>query len=156
MSDQQELLKLLEIISQRIQHNHDALWEEAKHYSWWVYIIFAGLIYLYFKRPLLAILEPWQLALLIGLGSLFGIFLSLIGLNAVYRESKHFNEARCIRSHIIRELNVKQSIKQEFDPIYPKDKKGLGIRKGFKITFIVTAALFLIFGAFSIWTLLVS
>ena len=82
MSGQQELLKLLEIISQRIQHHHDSLWEEAKHYSWWIYIIFAGLIYLYIRLPEFTLLEPCERALLMAFGSAFGIFISIMGFNA--------------------------------------------------------------------------
>jgi hypothetical protein len=153
MSSQQELLKLLEVISQRIQHNHDALWEEAKHYSWWIYIIFAGLIYLYFKLPSFTILEPWQRALLVGLGSAFGVFISIMGFNAIRLESKYFKDARCVRNCILADLKeVGQSIKENFDPV--KDKESFGIRSGFKLTFIITAILFAGFGAFSVVTLL--
>jgi hypothetical protein len=149
MSGQQELLKLLEIISQRAQHHHDALWEEAKHYSWWIYIIFAGLIYLYFKLPSFTILG----ALLMGLGSAFGVFISIMGFNAVRLESEYFKDARCVRNCILADLKgVDQSIKEKFDPV--KDKEGFGIRSGFKLTFIITAILFLCFGIFSVVTLL--
>ena len=155
MSGQQQLLKLLEIISQRVQHCHDALWEEAKHYSWWIYIIFAGLIYLYFKLPLFTILEPWQRALLMGFGSAFGAFISIMGFNAVRLESKYFKDARQMRNRILADLKeVDQSIKENFDPV--KDKEGFGIRSGFKLTFIITAILFLCFGIFSVVTLLQS
>jgi len=155
MSGQQELLKLLEIISQRVQHCHDALWEEAKHYSWWVYIIFAGLIslYLYFRLSGDALLEPWQRALLTGLGSAFGVFISVMGFNAIRLESKYFKAARQMRNRILTALEeVDQSIKQDFDPV--KDKEGFGIRRGFQLTFIITALLFVVFGVFSVVTLL--
>jgi hypothetical protein len=158
MSDQQELLKLLEIASQRVQHCHDALWEEAKHYSWWVYIIFAGLIYLYFKLPEFTLLEQWQQALLMYLGSAFGVFISIMGFNAVRLESKYFKDARCVRHCILAKLEgVDQSIKEKFDPVKDKkgeDKGGFGIRCGFELTFIITALLFAGFGVFSVLTLL--
>ncbi len=152
MSGQQELLKLLEIISQRVQHHHDALWEEAKHYSWWIYIIFAGLIYLYFKIPLFTILEPWQRALLMGFGNAFGAFISIMGFNAIRLESKYFKNARQMRNRILADLEeVDQSIKKDFDPV--EDKKGFGIRSGFQLTFIITVILFIGFGIFSVITL---
>jgi len=155
MSEQQELLKLLEIISQRVQHCHDALWEEAKHYSWWVYIIFAGLIslYLYFRLSENALLEAWQQALLMGLGNAFGVFISVMGFNAIRLESKYFKDARRMRNCILADLKgVDQSIKEKFDPV--KDKEGFGIRSGFKLTFLITAFLFLLFGILSVLTLL--
>ena len=152
MSGQQELLKLLEIISQRIQHHHDSLWEEAKHYSWWIYIIFAGLIYLYIRLPEFTLLEPCERALLMAFGSAFGIFISIMGFNAVRLESKYFKDARQMRNCILSALEVDQSIKKDFDPV--KDKEGFGIRRGFKLTFIITAILFLCFGILTVVTLL--
>jgi hypothetical protein len=155
MSGQQELLKLLEIISQRVQHCHDALWEEAKHYSWWVYIIFAGLIslYLYFRLPEFAILEPCQRALVMGFGSAFDVFISMMGFNAIRLESKYFKDARRMRNRILADLEeVDQYIKEKFDPV--KDEEGFGIRCGFQLTFIITALLFVGFGVFSVVTLL--
>ncbi len=153
MSGQQELLKLLEIISQRIQHHHDSLWEEAKHYSWWIYIIFAGLIYLYIRLPESTLLEPCKQALLMAFGSAFGIFISIMGFRAIRLESKYFKDARKMRNRILSALEeVDQSIKEKFDPV--GDKKGFGIRRGFQLTFIITAILFLCFGIFSVVTLL--
>jgi len=153
MSDQQESLRLLlEIISQRIQHHHDALWEEEKHYSWWIYIIFAGLIYLYLRLPGFTFLKPYQQALLMGLGSAFGFFISIMGFRAIRLESKYFKDARKMRNRILADLEVDQSIKEKFDPV--GDKEGFGIRRGFQLTFIITALLFVGFGIFSVVTLL--
>ena len=156
MNNQQVLLKLLEIISQRVQYHHDALWEEAKHYSWWVYSIFAGLIslYIYFRLSGFVILEPCPKAWLMWLciiGSAFGAFISMMGFNAVRLESEYFNDARCVRKHILKKLKVERSIIREFDLI---GGKAFGIRCGFKLTFLITAVLFIVFGVFSVLTLL--
>jgi hypothetical protein len=154
MSGQQELLKLLEIISQRIQYHHDALWEEAKHYSWWIYILFTGLIFLYIRLPGFTLLGPCQRALIMGFGSAFGIFISIMGFNAVRLESKYFKADRQKRNRILLALEVDQAIKKDFDPV--KDKESFGIRRGFKLTFIITAILFLLFGILSVLTLVQS
>jgi hypothetical protein len=152
MSGQQELLKLLEIISQQIQYHHESLWEEAKHYAWWIYIIFAGLIYLYLGLSGFKLLEPCQQALIMGLGNAFGLFISIMGFNAVRLESKYFKAARQRRNRILAALkNVDQSIKKDFDPA--EDKGGFGIRRGFQLTFIITALFFVGFGIFSVVTL---
>jgi len=117
MSGQQALLKLLEVISQRVQHHHDALWEEEKHYSWWIYIIFGGLIYLYLRLPSFTALEPYQQALLMSLGSVLGVFISIMGYHAVRREGEMFHKARKIRKRILAALEIEQSIIQDFDSI---------------------------------------
>ncbi len=54
MATKTELLKHFELANQRIRYHHDSLWEEEKHYSWWVYILLAGLIYIYLSN-----LEPY-------------------------------------------------------------------------------------------------
>ncbi len=107
MTNKTELLKLLEATYQRIQHHHDALWEEAKHYSWWIYILLAGLISLHLN---LRFLEPWVGILLVVLGNLFGCVLSLIGFNAVRREGEMFYTARQMRDHIMVALKLDQPI----------------------------------------------
>jgi len=182
MNDQQELLKLLEITSQRVQHHHNTLWEEEKHYSWWIYIIFAGLIYLYLKLPGITFLEPCQQALLMGIGNAFGLFMSITGYHVVRRESEFFYGALRTRKRILGALGVKQSIIREFVPARDKANEPLlrlfskafgslfhasvirnstkrnsqdsfGIRDGFQLTFIITAILFIGFGIFSVVTL---
>ncbi len=127
MSGQQELLKLLEVTSQRVQHHHDALWEEAKHYSWWIYILLAGLISLYLNLLNLCFLEPWVGILLTVLGNLFGCVLSLIGYNAVRREGEMFYEARQIRARILVALGLDQLMPE------PHERESLMPQKDFKI-----------------------
>ena len=176
MSGQQKLLKLLEIISQRVQHHRDALWQVEKHYSWWIYIIFAGLIYLYLNKQ----------ALLIVLGSTFGFFISIMGYHVLRRESKFFYEALRMRKRILGALELEPSITQDFDPVKGEANKPLlklfskafgtlfhasiirkptkrkrnsnsfGIRDGFQLTFLITAFLFIGFGIFSVVTLVQS
>jgi hypothetical protein len=173
MSGQQELLKLLEVISQRVQHHHDALWEEEKHYSWWIYIIFAGLIYLYLNHHVL----------LMVLGSAFGLVISIMGYYVVRREGEFYYETRHKRNRVLACLELEQSIIQDFDPVRSEANRPLlelfskafrtllhtrfrrkstkrdsndnfGIRDAFQLTFIMTAILFFAFGIFSVVLLL--
>jgi hypothetical protein len=39
-----QLINLLEINEKRVNHVHEALWEEEKHYTWISYILAGGLI----------------------------------------------------------------------------------------------------------------
>jgi len=123
MTSDPELLKLLELASQRLQHHHDALWEEEKHYSWWVYIIFAGLIYLYFKLPPVTLLVPWQKALIMGLGSLFGCFISLMGYNVVRREGEFFHKAIQIYNDTAKVLKIHERVPKAIVTIQPQANK---------------------------------
>jgi len=112
MAESEDLLKLLETISQRIQNHHSALWEEEKHYSWWIYIIFAGLIYVYLKMlpPSIVFLTLFQKTLIMFLGCTLGIFICLMAYNVVRRESEFFYDARQIRARIITTLDLNQQM----------------------------------------------
>jgi len=179
MVNEPELLRLLEIAAQRVRHHHDALWEEEKHYSWWIYIIFAALIFVYAHRPFVA----WQNVAILTAGSAFGVFICLIGYKVVRRESKYFHEAIQIRDRIIIALGLDQPVARpdgaSFTMMPPnqisiKDwnsvrseankslrqlaaaifRRNLGIRDCFQLTFVITAFCFAAFAIFSGITIL--
>ena len=91
METEQRLLNYLEIISQRVIHHHDSLWEEEKHYSWWVYVILAGLIFVYLSSS--PYLCGWPKIALILAGCALGIYLSRAGYKVIRKESQYFHEA---------------------------------------------------------------
>lgn len=181
MASKSKLLKFLELSFQHQQHHHSTLWEEEKHYSWWIYIIFAGLIFVYVNRPLI----PWQNISIIAVGSAFGAFISLIGYAVVRRESEYFHEAIQMHDRIIVALGLDQPVTRpdgaSFTMMPPnqitiKDwgsvksqankplrqliagilKRNLGIRDCFQLTFATTAFLFIVFGIFSVITILLN
>jgi hypothetical protein len=84
--NQQSLEKYLEVISGRERHYHDALWEAEKHYTWWVYILFGGLIYLYTSFGICNIFK----FVLILFVSLFGMWISFAAINAIRRDGEAF------------------------------------------------------------------
>lgn len=85
----QKLLKLLDIVSQRVRHQHSALWEEEKHYSWWVYVLFAGLIWVYTNEHLSVV----QKHAIITSGGVFGMVLAFSAFKAIRREGEYFLKA---------------------------------------------------------------
>lgn len=174
MVSNSELLKFLELAFQRQQHHHNALWEEEKHYSWWIYIIFAALIFVYVNRPLVA----WQNVAILAAGSAFGVFISLIGYGVVRRESEYFHQAlqtynrslialgldqrmphpygseSLMPRHEIRiqdfnsvKLQANKSLRQLVAAVFKRRK--LGIRDCFQLTFLITAFFFIAFAIFS-------
>lgn len=87
MSDnRQSLEKYLEVISERERHYHNALWEETKHYSWWVYVLFGGLIYLYIHHGIANNIK----SIIIIVFSLFGMWISFAAINAIRRDGEAF------------------------------------------------------------------
>jgi hypothetical protein len=166
MSDEQQLLqKYLEIISERERHFHESLWEEEKHYTWWVYILFAGLIYLYTSHGVCNIVK---FILILGL-SIFGIWICLAAINAIRREGRDFCIAHQMFQRAIISLGLdkwnpnlpvntklyeeseKDGVKwQDIDKVKSGANKcgfrdcSFSIRYIFRITFWIALALFIL------------
>lgn len=179
--DRQELLKILEISQSLRKYYHDALWDEEKHFTWWVSILFPGLILAYSSSQLCV----WQKVTVITMGSLFGVLLSFIGYFVVRKEGVYFKDAmetfqRTSLALGLHESREYTSTQQRFAlmPPYPMSEgfdearskankpfwrlltgicrpKVLGVRDFFQLIFIASGLLFLVFCIFT-WLTLVS
>lgn len=177
MANNQKLSKLLELASQRLRHHHDALWEEEKHYTWWVYVILGVVIFIYVNQFSVVGYK----ILLIVIVSLFGIFISWMGYTVVRREGEFFYEAFQVYKHTAVALGLNQPVPhpnggkpiplmpqtdiQDFVDVKSKAnksfrelitsvfKKEFGIRDCFQLTFVISAVLFIFFCIFSVLTL---
>lgn len=89
MENRQELLKILELSQALRKYYHDALWEEERHFTWWVSIVFPFLVFIYSQSQL----DAWQKVTMITVGSLLGIFLAFTGYLVVRREGIYFSDA---------------------------------------------------------------
>jgi hypothetical protein len=109
--DKQELIKLLDIANQRLRHHHDALWKEETHYTWLLYILVAGVIFIFFINGVC-----WTLkALIIFFLGIIGISICLIGYSVVRKEGQYFHEAIQIRNRLNCAIGLNQRIKTESD-----------------------------------------
>ena len=170
MNDEdKKLLKYLEIIERRIQHHHDALWEEEKHYTWWIYVLI-GFIILVVTSEFISI--KTKELIIIGI-SLIGIFISCSAYRVVRKEGEYFFEAKQIYFNTIVALKINTLV--YLPNSYPKiqskcfnlvndankpllglfsglfKKRKLGIRDYFQLTFII---FFIIFSFGAIYTIL--
>ena len=154
---------LLRISSERIQQHRNALWEEEKHYTWWIYVIFGALIYIYSNQSLAA---QDRVVLLIG-ASGFGFFISLLGYGVVRREGNQFYSARKKYYYVMARLKEpSQQIEEANKSLCGLTKSvgrtirywknDLSIRDCFQLTFIVSAILFVAFAIFAIWHFLIN
>ena len=164
MANNPELLKHLEVVSQRERHHHDILWEEEKHYSWWVYVVFAGLVFIYsHSNP--AFLPEYKIIAII-FGTFLGVWLSISAIRVIHLESKYLHEARQLYTRTIialelhkhyilcNELLVPEIEFKDMDCVrYNANKFDFGIRSIFKYHFLLVAHLFVGFMIFSIITL---
>ncbi len=91
MSDERdELLRLLDISNAWVRRHSEVLWEEEKHFTWWVSIVLGGITLVLFQTGLSAL----QKAGITTVGSAFGVFLSWVAFYVIRREGEHFREAR--------------------------------------------------------------
>ncbi len=109
--DKQELIKLLDFANQRVRHHHDALWKEETHYTWLVYILAAGVIYIFFISGVCWPLKAGIAVLL----SMIGICVCLVGYSVVRKEGRYFHEALQIRNRLNCALGLDKRIKIEPD-----------------------------------------
>lgn len=98
MSDDSDFLKFLEIIQNRIEHQHSVLWRVETHYTWLVYVIAGGLAYVFFEAP--PNLQKLWIPLLGGLG----IILSVLGYFVVRLEGEYLHENREIYKRTLGKL----------------------------------------------------
>jgi hypothetical protein len=150
--------------TQRLIHYHESLWEEEKHYTWWIYIIIGALILLYANH---STIQPWWRVTLLTLVGFFGTFMSITGLRVIRKEGEYLCEQQQIFDRVviesgIREMRVDgQSL--AYDDIEVKELKTvrkeanqpywmlvtgfftgkLGIRDYFQLTFVVSTAAFI-------------
>ncbi|RKY18092.1 MAG: hypothetical protein DRP63_02630 [Planctomycetota bacterium] len=90
------ILHLLDIVSRQIAHHHDALWQEEKHYTWWVYIVFAALLAIF-----LQVKDPLAMYSLLCAVSAFGMIVSLVGYAVIRKEGEHFWKAMGKRNELM-------------------------------------------------------
>ena len=94
--DKQELIKLLEIANQRLRHVHDALWKEETHYTWLVYILAAGVVFVVVSSEACGTVKTIIASVL----SLIGILVCLFAYSAVRKEGRFFHTALQIRNRL--------------------------------------------------------
>jgi hypothetical protein len=165
MPDHPALLAFLDVISQRVRHHHNAIWEEEKHYSWWVYTILAGLIWVYSNHGI----APLGRFTIILFGSCFGIWLCISGWRAIHLESKYFYEALELQRRTIKSLGleanfpslpdnkllVEETEYSEMKSVHmDANRFDLSIRSVFKYNLIIVMFGFVTFGFLSIFTLI--
>lgn len=116
----EDLMKLLDLTSQRLRHHHDALWQEEKHYTWWIYIVAGAIIFIYLNKSLPLL----QKTVLVACGSFLGIFVSWIGYNVVCREGRYLNKSVRLQNRIISALGLDMPVKchdnDKLEPLLPQ------------------------------------
>jgi hypothetical protein len=152
MANVEDWLRYLEIVSQRVRHCHDALWEEEKHYSWWIYPILAGTIWVLASEPLQS--DPCLQTIIVAVASSLGIYLSWAGFHTISREHGFFRSWLYLQDQIEVALRQKaseiQKIEQTlpfpvYDPNSPiRPSQGVGITQVFKVNFVVTGIIFVV------------
>ena len=103
-AERAELLELLRIAEDRRWHHHTALWEEEKHFTWWIALIFPALVFVHTNRELTS---NSRLVLTLA-GTAFGVLVSVIALRVFRREGESFVETRQMVNRIALMLGLDQ------------------------------------------------
>lgn len=96
------MIPYLEATSQRVSHHGKLLWEEEKHYTWWVYVLLGAMLYLLLSHQVSGGLR----LCLIVIVSLFGIAISSIGLRVIRVEGVQFYDALRLQDEILDMMNL--------------------------------------------------
>ncbi len=151
-ADEEELLDLLSIFDARLQRSHETIWEVEKHFTWWIYVIFGGIIAVLVAGGLD---DPLMRAVVVFLG-VGGISMSLLGLLILRSENAYFLELRGVTQRILRELNREPGfapsngqnavdLRELLCPWYlegEKPERNVSVRKCFRWVFRVAIAIF--------------
>lgn len=148
-------VKKLELAHTIREFHHKSLWEEEKHFTWWVSIVFSGLIVLYTNNGLCY----RNKLIFIIIGSLIGIFLCITALRIMIVEGGYFHTAL---ARFVNEYN--KIFKTSPLPPVPEEPNKklrdliklffiwkLGVRDSFQFLFYF---LMLIFSVILVWSVL--
>ncbi len=127
-TERSELLKLLQIAEDRRWHHHTALWEEEKHFTWLIALIFPALVYVQANRELTS---TSRLFLTLA-GAAFGVFVSMIAIRVFRREGESFVDTMQMLNRIVHMLALDK------DPTYqcvPSDRR-MPISRSYKTTML--------------------
>jgi hypothetical protein len=157
----EELIAYFEATSQRISHHGNLLWEEEKHYTWWVYVVIGAMLYLLLSPQVWGCLRLY----LIVIVSLFGIVVSCIGLRVIRVEGVQFCDALRLQDKILEAMNLSEIRECKhvrraankglcelttsfFKTMLRTDKldadKKVGIRDCFQVTLMLAVLLFIL------------
>lgn len=84
----EDMLSLLPNIMSLRQYHHTALWEQQKHFTWWISIII-GTNILILNSNSLTLLQKLIISHIL---MILGILITLIALSVLGKETKNFNE----------------------------------------------------------------
>jgi len=97
-----EILEFLRTAQQRYESQHSVLWKVETHYTWLVYIVIGGLVFIWLNPTSLS--DELRLSI-IRYGSILGLILSLVGYYVVRLEGEYLWEDRQIYARTLLKLH---------------------------------------------------
>ncbi len=134
-------LDALRLAVERVRYHHRVLWEEEKHYSWYVYVVFGALLFVWSRE----VCPLWKGLVALGISGL-GFVLSLIAYRIICREGELFCKARAYRQQVARDLGIPEWDRPPKWPNKPvvdllsTDLNESGIRDLFQLSYVFCAA----------------
>ena len=121
-------LARVELLQNRRNFHHNALWEEEKHFTWWVYILLSALALIYTSD----LCDQAKLPI-IAAGAILGIIICSIALAIMRRESIYFKDSL---HHFTSEFD------QYFEVCHLTSRWKWSVRDYFKLIFWIFIAVF--------------
>ena len=163
-------LQYLQIASTTVNRHHGALWEEEKHYTWWISVLFAAALATYLAPSL----SPVEQAVPMLCVAVVGCLMSLAAYRVISLEGQYFSEARQSYVRALKSLGISQVYIDDqavelapglqiipfaetrsrgnrggwrlIQAMRPLAMNPLGIREVFKLTFVGSFIAFLLMG----------
>ncbi|MBI2899260.1 MAG: hypothetical protein HYY17_03690 [Planctomycetes bacterium] len=110
----EELFKFLPVAQDIRKYHHNALWEEEKHFTWWISILISVMIFVYASKQM----DGLSKGFILMFGSFFGMVLSYFGLRCIRKEGRYFREALETVNRLYDRLGL---IQDERSPLVPKE-----------------------------------
>lgn len=151
-------LKKLELAHNIREFHHRSLWEEEKHFTWWVSIVLSAQIVVYTSNSLRN--QPKLIFVLIG--SLIGVFLCITAFRTLRREGKYFHTAL---SRFVEEYNafyitsplpdVSEKANKDIPELFKSFFTGkVGVRDSFQLLFLFFVIVFVVTPVYAFLTLM--
>lgn len=149
-TSRKELFEVLQVAEARRRYHHNALWEEQKHFTWWVALIVPAVVGLHLQGP--DMLSHAQKAGLMVTGCALGIVIACIAIYVISREAKSFRKTVLTVNRAAHALGLDQPQAYNEGPLallpaYPLREQDFprefGVRHAFQFMFFVAILLFL-------------
>lgn len=156
----ESLIAALHEFEERVRSHHDALWEEEKHYTWFLSLFFPAIGVIFMATNV----RPWVRLIVESILSSFGLVMSRNAISVIARESELMRESLLLGDGVASTLGLpwreplqrpasrglRELVRHTPAWLFPhmfknaKSDKALGVRDAFRLTFELFSFIFIV------------